>query len=476
MTQPPSSSSWLRPVPPGPPARVNGHTHTPTPQPAPDRAAAEEVDEAEVVRQVRRQVTERLTSRTGNTAGDLSAAGDSGEGVRRLIVEALDDYTSGAMAEGRPPLPPQVEARIGRAVADALLGVGGLQPLLDDERIEDIAANGCDNVHVRHIDGRWARVGAIADSDEEMVDLIRMLAARSGQDERRFDRASPILDLQLSDGARLNAVMAVARRPSLSIRRHRHLDVTLDDLVALGTLSEDLAALLGAAVRARLNIMIAGHPSAGKTTLLRALVAALPAAERLVTIEDSYELGLDNDPGSNVVALQARHANVEGEGAIAMAALFRTALRMAPDRVIVGEVRGPEVVEMLNAMSVGNNGSLSTIHASSSHNVFAKIVTYAQQSALRISEQATRLLVGEALHLVVHLGMAPGHRRIVTSIREVAGSDGTQVASNEIYRTSRDGTPLPAAPLSAATAELLADHGYNPGNPADGLWPDGGHR
>lgn len=428
------------------------------------------------MRQLRREVAHRLTDQRRRTDPATAAAGhaDDGEVVRRLIGEALDAYTAASMSAGKPPLMPAAESRIARAVADGLLGVGGLQPLLDDPSVEDITANGCDVVWVRRTDGRRERVAAIADSDAELVELVRMLAARSGVEERRFDRASPILDLQLPDGSRLNAVMAVSSRPVVSIRRHHHVRVTLADLYRLGTVDVCLRQLLAAAVRARLNIIVAGAIGAGKTTMLRALAACCDPSERIVTIEDSYELGLDADEAvhGDVAALQAREANVEGAGAISMTQLFRTALRMAPGRIVVGEVRGDEVIDMLNAMSQGNDGSLSTIHARSSEGVFGKLALYAAQSPQRLAQETTALLVAESVNLVVHLGFAGADRRVVTSVREVVGADGLRVASNEILRPGPAGYAVPggSAPgglapggsVSAGLLDRLEAAGFDP--------------
>jgi len=437
-----------------------------------------EVDEA-VVRLLRRRVAEQLTAqaRAHQQGTGTPLEGPAREqAVSELIETVLDGYAGDQMAAGQPPLHPSIESAMRRRIRDDLLGAGGLQPLLDDPDIEDITANGCDRVRIRRADGRWRPASPIAGTDADMVELIRTLAARSGDDERRWDRADPILDLNLPDGARLNAVMAVSHRPLLSIRCHRYLTLTLSDLVTAGTIDHGLATMLTAAVRARCNIMIAGRTGSGKTTLLRALAAAISADERLVTIEDSYELGLDRDPRHpNVVALQARQANVEGVGAIDMSQLFRTGLRMVPDRVIVGEVRGDEVVPMLNAMSQGNDGSLSTIHARSSAATFAKIAVYAGATPQRISAEATARLVAESVHLVVHLSILPGHRRAISSVREVVGADGIQVASNEIYRPGPDGVAAPGAPMSTGLADRLAEHGYPP-DTGGGWWMGWGPR
>ncbi|MEV8515883.1 ATPase, T2SS/T4P/T4SS family [Dactylosporangium sp. NPDC051484] len=433
--------------------------------------------EIAVVRRVRREVAERLTRATRaheKTTSKPMPAGEQAAMTRRLIMEALDGYATDEMNAGRPPLRPEAESRVARAVADMLLGAGGLQPLLNDERVEEVNANGCDQVFVRYADGSRAQVGPVADSDAEMVELIRRLAADAGRaetggegaEERRWDRAAPILNLQLADGSRLHAIMSVTKRPALSIRRHGYVKVTLVDLEQLGTVNLVLRELLTAAVRARLNVLIAGRTGAGKTTLLRALASAIPPAERILTIEDTYELALDADKAvhPDVVPLQSREANVEGEGTIDMSMLFRSGLRMSPDRVIVGEIRGHEVIPMLNAMSQGNDGSLGTIHASSSAGAFNKLVLYAAQAPERLDPATTNLLVAEAVHLVVHLGFTDhGCGRVLTSVREVIGADGLAVASNEVFRPGVDGRAVPGSPPSTRLLSALAACGFDPG-------------
>ncbi|GIF74135.1 CpaF family protein [Asanoa siamensis] len=438
---------------------VNGHRHD-------HPVALEPGFDVAVVRQIRREVAERLTraNRAQEAATSTPIPAKEREALtRRLINEALDAYATAEMQAGRPPLHPQVESRVARTVADALLGAGGLEPWLNNPQVEDIVANGCDRVFIRFDDGRIEQVDPIADSDAEMVDLIRMLAARTGNDERRWDRAAPLLNLQLEDGSRLNAVLDVVRRPSLSIRRHRYMTMTLPELVELGAIDTALAELFGAAVRARLNTVVGGPTGAGKTTFLRGLASAIPAWERLVTIEDTYELGFDKDPAHpNVAAMQTRDANVEGEGAIDMATLFGNALRMVPSRVFVGEVRGREVVPLLNAMSQGNDGSMSTIHASSSAGVFRKLALYAAAAPERLDPAVTNMHIAEGLHLVVQLRLTETGRRFVTSVREVVESDGLQVASNEIFRPGPDERAVPGASVSTALLERLVFHGFDP--------------
>ncbi|MFI1584769.1 CpaF family protein [Embleya sp. NPDC020630] len=384
--------------------------------------------------------------------------------VRSLLASELAADTATSLQAGRAPLDELAEARVTRLVVDGLFGLGGLQRLLENPEIENIHVNGYDRVFVRYAGGRKERVEPFVSSDEELVELLRTVAARSGAEERRIDRTQPSLNLQLPDGSRLFAVMFLTPRVSLSIRRHRFPRVTLDVLERLGVFDRDLRNLLGALVRARMNILVAGGTDTGKTTLLRGLVSEIPPEERLITIEDTFELGLERDEQAHpdVVAMQAREANLEGVGAIDQAELVRKGLRMAPDRVIVGEIRGSEVVPACNAMSQGNDGSLSTIHASTSAGVFAKLAAYAAQSPERLSMEATNLLVAAAVDFVVHVAWSTDKQRVVDSVREIVGADGPHVVSNEIYRPGPDMRAVPATPLRAETAERLIRVGWQP--------------
>ena len=343
-----------------------------------------------------------------------------------------------------------------------VLGLGRLQPLLDDDDVTDIHVRGNEHVWVKLRDGRRERRDPVVRTDEELVTLIRRAAARLGRTERRFDSGTPELNMQLPDGSRLFAVMDVALRPSLVIRRHRFELASLQELRHRGMIDRRLEQFLGSAVRARRNIVIAGGTGSGKTTLLRALLNEISSGERIVTIEDAYELGIDRfaDRHPDHDALQSRPANVEGEGEITLADLTRMALRMDPDRVIVGEVRGAEAFPMLLAMSQGNDGSMCTMHADGSKSTFSKLAAYVSMASTGLPIDTVNVLMAGAIHFVVHVEHRDGRRR-VTSIREVIDSDGASIVSNEIYRTEREGTGSWPVPLRAATQALLADHGYS---------------
>ncbi|MHB1850382.1 MAG: CpaF family protein [Acidimicrobiales bacterium] len=423
--------------------------------------------DASVVAELRTEVLGALTARERELAAagrpPLGPADEQALG-RQLIAEALERRANDALRQGASVLPAPEEDELSRAAFDALFRLNRLQRLLDDPSIENINANGCDQVWVRYADGRREQVAPIASSDEELEEMLRTAAARTGIGERRFDRGSPRLSLQLPDGSRLFALMAVAARPCLSIRRHRYLRITPDDLVRLGTLDLALREFVRAAMLARKSCIICGGTGAGKTTLLRAMAADIAPTERLVTIEDSLELGLDRfgDLHPDVVALEAREPNLEGEGGVSLAELVRWALRMSPDRVIVGEARGEEVLALLNAMSQGTDGSMATLHASSSRGAFSTLATYAVQAPERLPLEATNLLVANAVHFVVHLAQ-DGDRRYVASVREVVDAEGPMVVSNEIFRPGPDGRAVPGAPMRNDTLDQLAAAGFDPG-------------
>ncbi|GAA1542225.1 ATPase, T2SS/T4P/T4SS family [Actinomadura kijaniata] len=431
-----------------------------------------------LVKRLRQEVGDRLAQqRRLDAAHGLPpmSGEDERQFARALIGQVLEEYARGEITAGRRPPNAEEEEALAAGVHAALFGVGRLQPLLEDPEIENIDINGCDRVFVGYADGREVMGEPVAESDEELVELIQILAAYSGLSSRPFDTANPQLDLRLPDGSRLSAVMDVTVRPALSIRRARLGKVFLSDLVGTGTFTPEVGRFLRAAVLARKNIMIAGATNAGKTTLLRAVANEIPPNERLITVERALELGLDAFPElhPNCVAFEQRLPNSEGQGAISMAELVRRSLRMNPSRVIVGEVLGDEIVTMLNAMTQGNDGSLSTIHANSSMEVFNRIATYAIQSEERLPVEATHMLIAGAIDFVVFIQKRNDYatggrlRRYVASVREVTGCDG-RVLSSEVFALGPDGAAVPAAPISCA--DELAEFGYDTAYDGAGAW------
>ena len=383
------------------------------------------------------------------------------EFARTAVHAELLRLAATRRAEGKSVLTIFDEAAISSAAIAQVLGLGRLQPLLEDDEISDIHVRGSCRVWVKLRNGQRETRDPIVDTDEELVELIRRAATRLSRQERRFDAGTPELNMQLPDGSRLFATMDVSLRPSLIIRRHRFEISSLDELRLRGLLTQELQDFLIAAVRARRNFVIAGGTGSGKTTLLRALINEVPPSERLVTIEDAYELGLDHfehlHPDHD--ALQSRPANIEGQGEITLADLTRMALRMDPDRVIVGEVRGAEAFPMLLAMSQGNNGSMCTMHADSTRSVFPKLAAYVSMASTGLPIDTVNLLLASALHFVIYIDNSSDWRQ-VTSVREVVDSDGSNIISNEIFAIGNNSELIKAFPLREATRELLTKFGY----------------
>ena len=391
-----------------------------------------------------------------------------------LIGNSLRELAKERMSAGRPVLSPEDE----QPLMQAVLSMGGLgwaiEELIADPTVENIDINGADRVFVHHSDGTKRRLDRpIARSDEELERWVRNTAARAGLTERRFDEGRPWLILRLPGGPRLFALMSVTASVCLSIRVHRLDKVTIADLVGEGMMSEELGAFLRAAVHARLNTIVSGGTNSGKTTTQRALLNECPEEDRLVTIEDSYELGLDQMPERHpdVVPLEAREPNAEGRGEITMRQLVKLALRMNPTRVVVGEVRGDEILPMLHAMTMGSDGSMCTLHSDSAAGVFGRIALFAIESPEHLEPKDVAPLAAEAVDLIVHitydLGNAAGggrKARFIRNVLEVTGvaDDGGGLRTNEVFRAGPDGHAVYCGPLSARTLERLERVGWKP--------------
>ena len=392
--------------------------------------------------------------------GPLTGSPPSEHGTAMLAAKTeLDKFRSERASTNELILSTQEDSLVSEAVSH-VLGLGRLDPLLEDDDVTDIHVRGSHPVWLKYRDGRREQAPPIVDSDAELIDLIRRAATRLTRTERRFDTGHPELNLQLPDGSRMFATMDVSTHPSMVIRRHKFDHSNVRDLMCSGMFTEQVGSFLAAAVRARRNIVIAGGTGSGKTTLLRALMNEVPPFERIVTIEDAYELGIDKfthlHPDHD--ALQSREANIEGSGEIDLAALTRMALRMDPDRVIVGEVRGAEAFPMILAMSQGNNGSMCTMHADSTRSVFPKLAAYVSMAPSGLPTETVNLLLASALHFGVHIDVVEGKRQI-SSIREVVDADGNTIISNEVFSHSLRIEPF--ATLRAITSDLLANHGFD---------------
>ena len=395
----------------------------------------------------------------GDTAGDALSRDTELTLARDTLRAEIARIHAKRPLDAWPPL--DEDALVNEVIA-RVLGLGGLETLLADPDISDIHVRGCDSVWVKLRDGRRERRTPIVESDEELINLIRRAATRFSRTEKRFDAGTPELNMQLPDGSRLFAVMEVSTRPSLIVRRHRFELSSLDELRTLDVFDADVQSLLTAMVRARRNVVVAGGTGSGKTTLLRALLNEVPTIERIVTIEDAYELGLEHfaEKHPDYDALQSRSANIEGQGEVTLADLTRMALRMDPDRVIVGEVRGAEAFPMLMAMSQGNNGSMCTMHADGTRSVFPKLAAYVSMASTGLPVETVNVLVASALHFVIFIENIEGRRRIA-SIREVVDTDGNNIVSNEIMTRSGFGATQWPVPLRCTTRELLEQYGFH---------------
>lgn len=384
--------------------------------------------------------------------------------ARSTLRKELRRTNEAAMSSGRDPMTASVEDDIIEETLNAVFGFGEIERWLQDPAVQDIHINGFDRVFIKTRDGHRKQVGSVAASDNDLRRLIADFARRMGRVEQRFDYSNPIIDMQLPNGDRLNAMFSVSSRPSMSIRRHDFAISSLDELLELGVMDGVLARFLRAAVRSRRNIVVSGGTGTGKTTLLRALINEIEPDERIVTVEDNLELGISRfgQAHPNLVECEARAANIEGLGEISMADLVVASLRMDPDRIIVGECRGAETVPMLLAMSQGNEGSMTSLHADSSKNVFNRIITYAATLAQPpIEPSHATLLIRDAVHFVVHVGFASG-RRAIQSVREVDPTSEEHMLSTEVFAPGPDGRAQPAYGLtSRAHIAALNSEGFD---------------
>jgi pilus assembly protein CpaF len=362
-------------------------------------------------------------------------------------------------------LDPAVRAELAARISSRAFGLGPLEPLLADPAVEEVMVSGTAPVWVER-EGRLERTSARFESETDLRDAIERILAPLG---RRVDEAEPLVDARLADGSRVNVVIPplALDGPALTIRRFRRRGFTGEDLVAGGTLPAALLELLARAVRARCSVLVCGGTGSGKTTTLNALSAFIGADERVVTIEDAAELRLLQP---HVIRLEARPPNLEGRGEVTIRRLVRNALRMRPDRIVVGEVRGGEALDLLTALTTGHDGSLSTVHAGSPAEALRRIETLALMAGLGLPHAALREQVADAFDLVVCQARAADGVRRVVSVAEVVRVAGG-AAAREIY-TLRDGrarwrppTEALAARLSAVPGPTAAPSGPHPAAP-----------
>jgi pilus assembly protein CpaF len=315
-----------------------------------------------------------------------------------------------------------------------LFGLGPLEPLLADPAISDILVNSFSSVYIERR-GKLEKTSISFKDDEHLMRVIERIVSTVG---RRIDEAQPMVDARLPDGSRVNAIIPplAIDGPTLSIRRFGANPLKMPALIENGALTREIAILFEMCVRARLNIVISGGTGAGKTTLLNALSAFIPADERIVTIEDSAELQMQQP---HVVRLETRPPNIEGRGEVTQRDLVRNTLRMRPDRIVIGEVRGGEAIDMLQAMNTGHDGSLTTIHANTTRDALARLETMIQMTGMRLSDRAMRQQVASAINMVIQVARLTDGTRRITSISEITGMEGEMITMQEIFQFERTG-------------------------------------
>jgi pilus assembly protein CpaF len=319
-------------------------------------------------------------------------------------------------------------------IIDEIAGLGPLEPLLADATVSDVLVNTHAQVWVERA-GRLELTDVKFRDEQHLINTIRRIVARVG---RRVDESSPMVDARLPDGSRVNAILPplALDGASLSIRRFGQRALTAQDLVSSGSLSAAMIEYLNAAVRAHCSILVAGGTGAGKTTLLNILSSFIPDGERIVTVEDAAELRLQQ---RHVVRLESRPPNLEGQGEVTIRDLVKNSLRMRPDRVVVGEVRGSEVLDMLQAMNTGHEGSMATLHANSARDAVSRLMTMLGMTGTQFSEEIMAQLIARAVHVIVHVGRGSDGKRRVSSIVEVSEQKGADVEVEEIFTFQASG-------------------------------------
>ena len=338
------------------------------------------------------------------------------------------------LAQEAMPLSVAERERLVNDVQHELFGLGPLEPLLADPTISDILVNSHDTIYIERR-GKIEATNVRFKDDEHLMRVIERIVSSVG---RRIDESSPMVDARLQDGSRVNAIIPPLSidGPVVSIRRFGSDPLKMSSLIEFKALTKDIADMLQMVVTARLNVLISGGTGAGKTTLLNALSAYIPENERIVTIEDSAELQLQQP---HTVRLETRPPNIEGRGEVTQRDLVRNALRMRPDRIVIGEVRGGEAIDMLQAMNTGHDGSLTTVHANTPRDALSRLETMIQMTGMRLSDRAMRQQIASALNLVVQVArMSDGSRR-VTSISEITGMEGETITMQEIFQYERTG-------------------------------------
>jgi pilus assembly protein CpaF len=363
---------------------------------------------------------------------DINSAEGTGQGngeLRKKVVRIVDSFlTENSGLSGAE------QERLREEVLNEVFGYGPIQPLIDDESVSEIMVNGPDVVYAERR-GRIELTDVVFADDEHVKRVLDRIVSPLG---RRIDESSPMVDARLPDGSRVNGIIPplALEGPTITIRKFRKTPLTTADLISYGTLSEESVAFIRAAVEARFNVVIVGGTGSGKTTLLNVLSGFIPENERILTVEDAAELKLQQP---HVVRLEARPANIEGKGAIPIRSLVKNSLRMRPDRIIVGECRGGEAFDMLQAMNTGHDGSMTTIHANSARDALARMESMVMMSGLELPLKAIRDQIASAIDLLVYQErLRDGTRRVMT-VTEITGMEGEIIQTQDLFHFDHQG-------------------------------------
>jgi pilus assembly protein CpaF len=373
------------------------------------------------ISEVRARVQERLVEVLGPRLYDSTLSDSELEGlVHQRLRELLDEEEASLSA--------QEKLLVVRQIGDSVLGLGPLEPFVRDPEVTEIMVNGWDTIYVERA-GKLYWTGTKFHDEQQLRRTIDKIVAKVG---RRVDEASPYVDARLPDGSRVNAIIPplAIDGPSLTIRKFASDPYQAEDLVEFGTMTSPVSKFLEACVRGRVNIMVSGGTGAGKTTTLNVLSSFIPDDERIITIEDAAELKLQQP---HVVRLESRPPNIEGRGAVTIRDLVRNALRMRPDRIVIGECRGSEALDMLQAMNTGHDGSISTIHSNSPRDSLSRLETITMMAGMELSAKAIREQVASAIQMIVHQQRLKDGTRRLTHVTEVAGMEGEVITLQDLF-------------------------------------------
>ncbi|EHI55607.1 hypothetical protein HMPREF9333_01322 [Johnsonella ignava ATCC 51276] len=369
---------------------------------------------------IRENVHKEIITEYNNKFASGSTTNDAASDVMELIHQSL--------ANQEQHLTRLEESRLAQEILDDVIGLGPIEPLLRDKSISEVMVNHAKQVYIERF-GKLELTNVMFRDDAHVLQVINRIVSPIG---RRCDESTPMVDARLPDGSRVNAIIppVALKGPSITIRKFSSKPLKVSDLIGYGSMSSQMASFLEGAVRGRCNVIVSGGTGSGKTTLLNVLSSYIPEGERIVTIEDAAELRLEQN---HVVTLEARPANIEGKGQIAIRDLVKNALRMRPDRVIVGEVRSGETLDMLQAMNTGHDGSLTTVHANTPRDVISRLETMVMMAGMELPAKAIREQISSAIDIIVHQSRFRDGSRKVVNISEVLGMEGDTVTIQDLF-------------------------------------------